>query len=77
MIKPVTMYSCFCDNCGTRWEDHHNGYVAMTDEVSIKDNVQEEEEWYSDNDKDYCPDCWTMNEDDKLIIDESRKQNIN
>jgi len=67
MIYSVTMYSGKCDNCGEEWADEHNGYCAFTDASSMKENMMESE-WLHEGDKDYCPKCYSYDDDDKLIL---------
>lgn len=68
MIYPVQMYSCRCDNCGKRWEDEENGYVAYSDESSMELVVGEDDEWLEWNGKDYCGKCWSWDEGDEVLL---------
>ena len=66
MLKEVKMYTVVCDNCGkdvnkdaeySAWNDkNYAGEVAM------------ESDWIKENDKHYCPDCFTYDDDDNLLI---------
>lgn len=74
MIHKVEMYACKCDNCGKEWEDEHYGWVAMTDEFSIKQMLSEEDEWYVEGDKHYCGDCFGgFDDDDNIIIIDNKE----
>jgi hypothetical protein len=68
MIYPKTMYAAKCDNCGKEWVDEDNGYFAFTDESSITDNVNNDDEWHNEGDKHYCKDCYSFDDNDTLII---------
>ncbi len=75
MIIPIAMYGCECDSCGKRWIDDHHGYVAFTDECSMSHQLEDDEEWLVvpgvPNDKHYCPDCVSYDDDTgDAIIDE-------
>lgn len=59
-----------CDNCGDTYENH-SGFTVF---FFSSDAHPEDDDWYVDNDTHYCPDCHTIDDDDNLIIDESRKE---
>ena len=79
MITNINMYGCQCDNCKTEWRDEHSGFVAFKESDSARFNA-EESGWYTDpktkigpggtlsNDSHYCPDCWSIDDDDKVVI---------
>ena len=67
------MFGCKCDNCGEQWFDDHNGFAAFTDEISMKNNISDDETWYVDREhngdnKHYCPKCFIFDDQDNLII---------
>ncbi|MEH0153751.1 hypothetical protein V6R21_06355 [Limibacter armeniacum] len=70
MIKEVIGYGAECDNCKKDWVNDCMGWGSMSDEVSMKHELSNDD-WLSEGDKHYCPDCWSY--DDNEVIDESRK----
>jgi hypothetical protein len=79
MIYEVKMYSGKCDNCGCAIELGGGEYSAY----AHIDSVQEEmgnSEWHIEEtgkgkpNKHYCPDCFTIGDDDNIVINESRKK---
>lgn len=62
MIYEVKMFSGKCDACGEEWVDEHNGYVAFTDKSSMRENMMNDE-WHREGDKDYCPNCYKLDEE--------------
>lgn len=79
MITEVKMYSGKCDNCGEVFEDAHHGWTAFVDE-GILEEYMSEEGWYVAEtskgvpNKHYCENCWSMNDDDEIVIDANRKK---
>jgi hypothetical protein len=67
MIKEVTMFAVFCDNCGKQCEDENAGFCAWSDEVGAKESACECG-WLNENDKDYCPYCYSYDDDDNLVL---------
>lgn len=68
MIKEIKMFACECDNCGEQWIDDHTGYMAFTDEISMKNNISDDGSWYSNMKQHYCPKCWIIDENDNLVL---------
>ena len=67
MIREVKMFAEFCDNCGKQCVDEDAGFAAWTDEIGAKESAIECG-WYKDEDgKDYCPDCYSF-DDDNLVL---------
>jgi hypothetical protein len=73
------MYSGKCDNCGHEIELGGGEYSAYGD----ADTVQEEmfgSDWHIEEGKKgepakhYCPDCFSWDDDDKLVLNQSRKK---
>lgn len=64
MIREVTMFAMFCDNCG---KQHDDDYSAWTDEIGAKE-AADESGWYNENDRDYCPTCYSFDDDDNLVL---------
>lgn len=78
MITKVDAFIGECDNCKCLFED--NDYSIFADKEVMKECMKEGF-WYmgvgdpDHKDKHYCPDCFRFDEDvdDKIILDESRK----
>ena len=70
-VKEVTMYTIECDNCNSSLGDRSD-YCAWTDEITAYDEA-DRQEWHFGDGKDYCPDCYTYDDDDNLII-KTKKQ---
>jgi len=80
MIYEVKMYGAQCDHCKKEWYDDHNSWTAMSDE-SAMDSVLNDEGWLrgdekigeGKDDEHYCPECWSYDDNDNLILAENRK----
>lgn len=73
MIYPVTMYSGKCDNCGHEIELGGGEYSAYNEAETVREEMANSE-WHIEADKQYCPDCWHLDDDDNVIINASRKK---
>lgn len=80
MIHEEKCYCAVCDNCQETMITYHDGYSLFPDKDRMKE-AMEGEEWYTGGDPDhedmhYCPNCFKPHpeEDDKIIVDESRKK---
>ncbi len=72
MIKEIPMYTVLCDNCKC---DVNSGseYAAWGDsehseDMAIDSDWHKVEEPEGVPDKHYCPDCYSIGENDELII---------
>jgi len=72
-IEKLEMYTVVCDNCGVS-ADEDTMYSCWSDESAARD-VAMEADFIKENGKDYCPKCYSYNDEDELVIDESRKKN--
>lgn len=66
MIKEVTMYTVICDNCG-----HDVNKDAEYSAWNDRDYAVEcalESDWIEKDDKHYCPECFSYDDDDNLIL---------
>jgi len=66
MIKELTVYTVVCDRCA---KDINEGedYTCWND----KEYAQEcalEARWIKEDDRHYCPDCYTHDDDDNIVI---------
>lgn len=66
MIKTVIMYTILCNNCG---QDACEGeeYSCWSEPDYVSDGA-EESGWHVDDDKHYCPDCWSWDDEGNLVI---------
>ena len=60
------MYTVICDNCGA---DHNEGaeYSAWSDQEYAKD-CSLDDDWIEVDDKNYCPECVSYDDEDNLIL---------
>jgi hypothetical protein len=66
MIQPITMYEAECDNCGEQYVTY-DGICAYHEAEQMKERLMEAE-WHTDGDKHYCPECWSLNDNDEVVI---------
>lgn len=84
MYNEVKCVLATCDNCGETFTSYHEGWSLFVDKNACHD-AMDAEEWFTghgdpDHDgKHYCPDCHKQHPeiDDKIIVDETRKKEIN
>lgn len=69
-IEKVEMFTVVCDNCKES-ADEGSDYSCWNDENGAKD-VAMESGFINENENDYCPKCYSYNDEDELIIDSSR-----
>lgn len=67
MIYPVTMYAGKCDNCGKEMKLGGGEYSAYGDPESVEFEM-EESAYHIDSDKHYCPDCWSYDDEDNIVL---------
>lgn len=81
MIHEEKCYCGTCDNCGETYMNDHSGFSLFVDENSCHEEM-DNDGWYTGyddpehEDKHYCPKCFKHHpdEDDKIIVDLSRKK---
>ena len=66
MIVEVKMYTVECDHCGKDSNDNSE-WSCWNDEVTA-DDVAMNMDWFSDDDKHYCTDCYSYGDNDELIL---------
>lgn len=72
MIKEVTYYDIICDRCGKSLTEESE--MCYPDKNSAL-MVAEQSEWMDINDKDYCPDCYELDEKtDRYVPKKGGKQ---
>lgn len=59
MIKEVTYYDIICDRCGKSFIDESETCYPDKDSAEM---FAEQSEWVEINGKDYCPDCYELDE---------------
>lgn len=71
MLKEVKMFTVICDNCGA---DSNKGseYSCWGDSSNAED-IAADSDWHFESDKHYCPNCFSFDDNDKLVIDPIRK----
>lgn len=67
MIKEEAYHVCVCDNCKVQYHCENSGICAMHFGSDIRD-MASNDEWHNEDEKDYCPNCYTIDDEDKLII---------
>ena len=75
MIKEITMYTVICDNCGRNSGDDSD-YSCWGTPGDAFDIASEESNYIENEGKHYCPDCHTYDDNDNLVIDQSRTKPI-
>lgn len=71
MIQKVEMFTVQCDNCKIT-SGENSEYSCWSDEDVALDDA-ENDDWIEHEGNHYCPDCYSYNDNDELIINESRK----
>ena len=68
MKQEVKSYIIVCDCCGEHFHDgnDHCCYIDDTD-GSIIESEAESSEWLTIGDKHYCPNCYSINDDDNYV----------
>ena len=70
MIKEVTMYTVICDNC--KIDVNEGQDISCWNDTDYSETAAYEGDWKKIGDKHYCTDCFYYDDNDKLIIIESR-----
>ena len=60
------MFTIVCDNCGVDVNEGQE-YSCWNDKGYAQD-VAMEADWVIEDDKHYCPKCFTYDDDDNLVI---------
>jgi hypothetical protein len=68
MIKEVTMFTVVCDNCGVDVNEGQQ-YSCWNDKGFAEDMAMEAD-WIKEDDKHYCLNCFSYDDDDNLVIGE-------
>ena len=74
MIKEVKSYFLRCDNCDKTYIESRNNYCIWLDaSTAIEDAMNED--WIEHGGKHYCPNCYTIDDNDNITIKESEVNN--
>lgn len=68
MIIEVEMYSIQCDSC-KRVGVEDSDYAGWNDKTTVWEEA-DNSEWIKIDDKHYCPNCYTIDDDDNITIKE-------
>jgi hypothetical protein len=68
MIKEVTMFTVVCDNCGVDVNEGQE-YSCWNDKGFAEDMAMDAD-WIKEDDKHYCPKCFSYDDEDNLVIGE-------
>jgi hypothetical protein len=74
MYRKVTCIELDCDNCGESYEQSYSGYSVFSDEQQAHENA-DNDGWHLSYDH-YCPLCYTVNDDDIVVVDAARTKKI-
>lgn len=66
MIQTVECIILSCDNCKKNYQDY-NGFTIFVDDNQARE-ASSNDDWYREEGKDYCPDCYSLDDDDNLIL---------
>jgi Zn finger protein HypA/HybF involved in hydrogenase expression len=70
MYNKIECVTLSCDNCGEIYQDEHGtGFSIWVHESGVHDSA-DSDGWYlhGEEDKHYCPECHTINDNDELVI---------
>jgi hypothetical protein len=68
------MYGATCDNCKKPYDGDDGNYAFWNEEGFMQETIEEDDWHVTDDGKTYCPDCYTFNDDDDLIIKKERQK---
>lgn len=66
MYNKVECVRLTCDNCGAEYQDDDTGFTIFLTENDAREWA--ENDGWSLRNKHYCPDCFTIDDNDELII---------
>lgn len=71
MINEETFYSIECDGCKAEAENGE-GHCYWADLSMTKENARESDWHTTDDDKHYCPNCHSFDDNDELVLTPQR-----
>ena len=74
MIKEFKCYTLLCDNCGA--DVNEDSEVSGWDSEEYNYDIAGESDWIEHEDKHYCPDCYSFNDKDEIIINTARTSEV-
>jgi hypothetical protein len=66
MIDIVKMYTLICDSCGA--DAFEGNEFSATSNQQYAVSCAEEEDWHTEGNKHYCPDCYEFDDEDNLVL---------
>lgn len=66
MTYETIMYGIKCNRCQAIYEDSEGANLAVDRHGDLEDSAQEDG-WYVNGDRHYCPNCYTINENDEVV----------
>ena len=72
MIKEVKMFTIICDNC--KIDANEDSEFSCYNERQYMEDVAKESNWIENEGNHYCPDCYSFDDNDELVINLSRKK---
>ncbi len=74
MIKEFKCFTLLCDNCGAdvNEDTEFSGY----EDIEHSRDIASESDWIEHEGKHYCPDCYSFNDEDVIIINKSRTTEV-
>jgi hypothetical protein len=74
MIVKVDMYTVKCDNCGIT-SGENSDYSCWCDAEYAEEDATESD-WINEGEKHYCPDCYSYDDEDNLVLNQKRFKEI-
>lgn len=74
MIKEISMYTVICDNCGK--DLHENDEYSGFNDIAFVEDSASDAGWHKEDEKHYCPGCFSFDDEDQLVIDKSKKVEV-
>lgn len=65
------MYAGKCDNCGKE-ANLMGEYAALVDKETVLEDLIMSD-YHVDGDKHYCPDCWSFDDEDNIVLKPVKK----
>lgn len=74
MKVKIETYKIVCDCCGETFHDD-NDFVCFSDDPdgSLVNSEAEASDWMAIGDKHYCPDCYTIDDDDHIATKDGHR----
>lgn len=66
MTYETIMYGIKCNRCQAIYEDSEGANLAVDRHGDLEESAQEDG-WYVNGDRHYCPNCHTINENDEVV----------